>query len=67
MIWPVAEVLVALLLIAIAFVVVVALAVAAMLGLLAFRVVRKAHWLVGWIRWPEQKKGSAPKETGKGK
>ena len=66
MIGPVVEVLALLLAIAFFAVLVVALSVAAMLGLLAFRIVRKAHWVVGWIRWPKQEKRSWGKARRKG-
>ncbi|MBA7602209.1 hypothetical protein ES703_09295 [subsurface metagenome] len=56
MIEPVIEILVVLLLAATVAVLFIALAVAGVLGLLAFRVVRKAHRVVGWLRWPKLEK-----------
>ena len=66
MIGPVVEVLAIVLLIATVTVLVLALAVVAVLGLLAFRVVRKAHRVVGWIRWPKQEKRPWGKARRKG-
>jgi len=57
MIEPVVEILAILLLGALVAVLFIALAVAGVLGLLAFRVVRKAHRVVGWLRWPKPGKG----------
>lgn len=52
MIEPVVEILALLLLGAVVTVLFIGLAVVGMLGLLAFRVVRKAYRVVGWLRWP---------------
>jgi|GEM_PF-3208090 len=56
MIGPAVEILVLLLLTATVVVLIIALAVAGVLGLLAFQVVRKAHRVAGWLRWPNPEK-----------
>ncbi len=53
---PIVEILAILLLVVAVTVLIIGLAVAGVLGLLAFRVVRKAHRVVGWLRWPKLEK-----------
>lgn len=55
MIEPVIEILAILLLTTAVAVLFIGLAVAGVLGLLAFGVVRKAYRVARWLRWPEKK------------
>lgn len=66
MIEPVVEILAILLLAAVVSVLLIALAVAGVLGLLALRVVRKAHRVVGWLRWPKPEKRKNDPEKSEG-